>query len=222
MAELSVQPKKKKTPGLVWLLAAIALLIIILFLVRGCNGDNDAAVNTTDSSAVVGATTPAATTNDSAAAGRTPGADNWDDIDRSNAPSTMYEEVTDKNITVRGNDNYGIYSLGEDVLFDNGKSTIRQDAAQNLKQIATSINKRFNGGQVRVFGYTDSVGSAASNKQLAADRAAAVRGWLAANGSIDSGRISLNPIGEGRPVASNNTAEGRQQNRRVEIIARKP
>ena len=50
-------------------------------------------------------------------------------------------------------------------------------------------------------------------------RADAVKGWLQSNG-IDAGRISVNAIGEARPVASNSTEAGRQQNRRVEIVAR--
>jgi outer membrane protein OmpA-like peptidoglycan-associated protein len=218
MAELNVQPKKK-TSWLPWLIAAIVLLSLIFLLSRGCNdnsNDTGAGADTTSATqnggAEVGATTPAD--------GNMAGSGNWDNIDR-NAPAASYEEITDRNIDVRGNDNYGIYSLGESVLFDTDKSTIRKNAEQNLGQIAASINKRFNGGEVRVYGFTDSVGSAGYNKELAEQRAAAVRSWLAANGGMDSSRISVNPIGEGRPVASNSTEQGRQQNRRVEIIARK-
>jgi len=224
MAELNVQPKKRKTPGLIWLLVAIIILAIILLFQRSCNNTNDDTSTATDTSSnvTVGTTSPNTTTNnDTTVAGRTPGAGNWDDIDQ-HAPAATYNEITDKNISVRGTDNYGIYSLGENVLFDEGKSTIRPGAAQNLRQIAASINKRFKGGNVRVYGYTDSVGSTNYNKQLAEQRAAAVRSWLATNGDIDSTHISLNPIGEGRPLASNSTEQGRQQNRRVEIIARKP
>lgn len=215
MAELNVQPKKKSSI-LPWLIAAIVVIGLLFFLLRGCNNNDQngngvdttaAASTSTDTTAAVRTTTPA-------------NAGDWSNIDQ-NAPAASYQEITDKNIDVRGNDNYGIYSLGEDILFDNDKSTIRKSAEPNLKQIAASISQRFNGGDVRVYGFTDSVGSAGYNKDLAEQRAAAVRSWLATNAGIDSSRISLNPIGEGRPVASNNTAQGRQQNRRVEIIARK-
>jgi outer membrane protein OmpA-like peptidoglycan-associated protein len=110
--------------------------------------------------------------------------------------------------------------LGENILFDEGKSTIRADAEKNLKQVATSIAKRYNNGLVRVFGHTDAVGSAGYNKELAEQRAEAVRNWLVKNGNISEDRISLQPIGESNPVASNSTQEGRQQNRRVEIVAK--
>lgn len=214
MADLDVQPKKK-TSWLPWLIGAVILVLLLLLLMRGCNKTDTVAATTTDTTTAagnaagaVGTTTPANGT----------GA-NWDNIDR-NAPAASYEEITDKNISVRGNDNYGIYSLGENVLFETDKSTLRKDAEQNLKQIAASIDKRFKGGDIRVYGYTDSVGSKGYNKELAQQRAEAVRTWMAANG-MDSAKISLNAIGEGQPVATNATAGGRQQNRRVEVVARK-
>ena len=218
MAELNVQPKKKSS-FLPWLIGAIILIALLFFLLRGCNNNNnDQNGTTTDTTA---SAAPADTTANATVGTTTPqNAGDWSNIDQ-NAPAASYEEITDKNISVRGNDNYGIYSLGEDILFDEGKSTIRKSAEPNLKQIAASINKRFNGGEVRVYGFTDSIGSAGSNKELAEQRAASVRSWLVANSGVDSSRISLNPIGEGRPVASNDTEQGRQQNRRVEIIARK-
>ncbi len=217
MADLDVQPKKQ-TSWLPWLIAAIVLIGLLFFLLRGCNK--------TDAVATTGDTTNTATTDANAAGAvgtTTPAAGsgaNWDNIDR-NAPAASYDEITDKNINVRGNENYGIYSIGENILFETDKSTIRKDAAQNLKQLAASIDKRFKGGDLRVYGYTDSVGSKGYNKELAQQRAEAVRTWLAANGNIDSGKISINAIGEGQPVATNATAQGRQQNRRVEVVARK-
>ena len=222
MAETTVETKKRGIPCLGWLFIGIAVLVIILLLMRSCNNNNDDyTINTADTSTAVGATAPNTTTNDTSVAGRTPGADDWDDIEK-NSQNTSYSEVTDKNISVRGNDKYGVYSLGNDILFDLNKSSLRKGADQNLRQIAASINKRFQGGEVRIFGFTDSTGSTDYNKQLAEERAATVRNWLATKGGIDSIRISLHPIGEGRPVATNNTPQGREQNRRVEIIARKP
>ena len=211
MADLHVQPKKQSS-WLPWLIGALILIALLVFLLRSCNKTDAVGGTNTDSSATGGAvatTTPATT--------KTP---DWADLDK-NAPSANYDEITDKDISVRGNDNYGIYSLGENILFETGKSTIRTDAEQNLQQLAASIKKRFNGGDLRVYGYTDSVGTAGYNKDLAQQRAEAVKSWLATNAGIDSGKISINAIGEGAPVATNATASGRQENRRVEVVARK-
>ena len=213
MADLDVQPKKKSN-GWLWLLIALILLALLFFLSRSCNKDKgDAVAAPTDTSKVVtGVTTPAGASADNTG--------NWNDIDM-NAPAAKYDEITDPNINVRGNDNYGIYDIGENILFDEGKSTIRADAEKNLKELAASIQKRFSGGDVRIYGYTDATGSAGSNKELAQQRAEAVRTWLSANGGVTNDHLSINAVGEAKPVATNATEAGRQQNRRVEIVARK-
>lgn len=211
MADLNVQPKQKKSV-LPWLLLALGVIALIFFLMRGCNNDKGKEGATDSTSASTSST--GTTTDATGARGLA-----WGDVDF-NAPAAAYEEITDKNIDIRGNNNYGIYGLGENILFDEGKNTIRKDAEQNLKQITTSIEKRYKGGEVRVFGYTDAIGSAGYNKELAEQRATAVRDWLVKNGSISEDRISIEPVGEARPVASNSTEQGRQQNRRVEIVAK--
>lgn len=211
MADLNVQPKQKKSV-LPWLLLALGVIALIFFLMRGCNNDKGKEGATDSTSASTSST--GTTTDATGARGLA-----WGDVDF-NAPAAAYEEITDKNIDIRGNNNYGIYGLGENILFDEGKSTIRKDAEQNLKQVTTSIEKRYKGGEVRVFGYTDAVGSAGYNKELAEQRATAVRDWLVKNGSISDDRISIEPVGEARPVASNSTEQGRRQNRRVEIVAK--
>jgi outer membrane protein OmpA-like peptidoglycan-associated protein len=208
MAELNVQPKKK-TSILPWILLLLGIAVLIWFLTtRGDKNENNVATTGNDTVETAAVTTPAVSAN----------TDDWNGIDF-NAPAVNYEEITDKNINVRGNNNYGIYGLGENVLFDEGKATIRADAEANLKQIVGSISKRYTGGNVRVYGYTDAQGSADANKDLAQQRADAVKNWLQSNG-IDGSKISVNAIGEAQPVASNSTEQGRQQNRRVEIVAR--
>lgn len=203
MAELNVQPKKK-TNFLPWLLLLLGVLALLWFLFTRNKDDKEVAATTTTA-----ADTTTNTNNVTA---------DWDSVDF-NAPAVNYEEITDKNINVRGNSNYGIYGLGENILFDEGKAEIRSDAQANLKQIAGSIGKRYNGGEVRIYGFTDAQGTAAANKELAQQRADAVKGWLQSNG-MDAGHLSVNAIGEAQPVATNSTEAGRQQNRRVEIVAR--
>ena len=200
----------------------LGVAALIWFLTRDKDGKDAADASTTGVEETTTATDAAAGTT-GAAAGAAGAAvanstTNWDGIDF-NAPAVNYEEITDKNINVRGNEGYGIYGLGETILFDEGKATIRTDAEANLKQIAGSIDKRYNGGQIRVYGFTDAQGSAGSNKELAQQRADAVKAWMQSNG-VDAGRISVNAIGEAQPTATNNTEAGRQQNRRVEIVAR--
>ena len=210
MADLHVQPKKQSS-WLPWLIGAIIIIALLVFLLRTCN-KTDAVAGNTDSTAMGGAvatTTPAGT--------KTP---DWADVDRT-APVANYDEITNKNISVRENGNYGIYSLGENILFESGNNKIRNDAEQNLKELAASIRKRYNGGDLRIYGYTDSVGSKDYNKDLAQLRAEAVRNWLVSKAGIDADKISINAIGEGSPVATNATAAGRQENRRVEVVARK-
>src|SRR3954470_15909420 len=177
MAELNVQPKQKKS-FLPWLLLILGIIVLIFFLMRGCNNDKENTGRTKPTSAATNAAAAGSTAGASAGGADTASTAStglpWGTIDF-NAPMAKYDEITDKNISVRGSENYAIYGLGENILFDEGKNTIRTNAAQNLKQIAGSIDKRFKGASVRVYGYTDSVGSKGYNKELAEQRAEAVR-----------------------------------------------
>jgi outer membrane protein OmpA-like peptidoglycan-associated protein len=210
MADLNVEPKSSR-PWWLWLLLALAALAIILFLARGCDNDGevvDTNVTTTDTTQTV-TTTETETESD----------EDWNNLDR-NVPAATYEEITDRDITVRGNEEYAIYSLDETILFDTDSKAIRPEAEKKLQQVSASLGQRFANGKVRIYSYTDAKGSAGYNQQLAQARAESVRSWLVTNGKVSDGLISLHPVGEAQPVASNATAAGRQQNRRVEIIAR--
>ena len=207
MAELNVQPKSGR-PWWLWLLLALLALALLFFLFRSCNRDQG--TNTGDPGLATDSTTVSADANDL----------DWNGIDFG-APAATFEEITDADITVRGNEEYAIYSVDETILFDTDQNTIKAGAEQKLKQITESVGKRFAGGQVRVYGHTDAQGSAGYNLQLAEQRYEAVRSLLTQNGNITEDRISLHPVGESQPVASNATAEGRQQNRRVEIVVRR-
>lgn len=71
--------------------------------------------------------------------------------------------------------------------------------------------------RITVEGHTDNVGNAAANKELSRKRADSVRAWLVSQG-IDASRIETAGFGDSKPAADNTTAEGRQQNRRVELV----
>jgi outer membrane protein OmpA-like peptidoglycan-associated protein len=103
-----------------------------------------------------------------------------------------------------------------DVLFDFGKHTLRPEAREKLAKIA-GIVLAHPGLRLEVEGHTDSVGSDAFNQRLSEQRAASVRDYLNAQG-VSALNIAARGFGEAQPVASNDTAAGRQQNRRVELV----
>jgi outer membrane protein OmpA-like peptidoglycan-associated protein len=103
-----------------------------------------------------------------------------------------------------------------DVLFDTGKFTLRAGAREKLARVA-GILAGHPGLQLQVEGYTDSTGSEAFNQQLSEHRAASVRDYLTSAG-IAAGSVTAKGLGETLPVATNDTAAGRQQNRRVELV----
>lgn len=146
--------------------------------------------------------------------------DAWARVDW-NSPVVKYDEVKSSDVSIRGNEQYGIYGLGENVLFETGKAEIRPAAMDNLTQIAGSINQRYSEGKVKVYGYTDATGAADANEALSRQRADAVKNFLSGKGNIAADRITMRAEGESRPVASNDNAAGREQNRRVEIVAMK-
>ena len=149
-----------------------------------------------------------------------PMGDDWD-IVKLDLPDVKFPEVNLPDLKLRGNDEYTAYSLGENILFDSDKAEIKADAKEELEQISASIQQRYADGKVRIYGYTDSLDTKGHNKELAEKRAEAVKQWLVTNGKIAEDRISIHPLGEKNPVRTNATAEGREQNRRVEIVARK-
>jgi outer membrane protein OmpA-like peptidoglycan-associated protein len=116
--------------------------------------------------------------------------------------------------------------LAADVLFDFDKSNIRPQAEQALKQVATVLRERAK-GTVRVEGHTDSKGSDPYNQKLSVSRANSVKNWLVQKEGLKGVRFSTAGFGAKKPAVSNTKAdgsddpEGRQKNRRVEIIARK-
>ena len=103
----------------------------------------------------------------------------------------------------------------EGVNFETGKSTLTPESQAILNGVAESLvaNEEI---KVRVSGHTDSRGSAALNKRLSQARAEAVRQYLVDHG-VAAGRLTAVGYGPSKPIASNKTAEGRAQNRRVEL-----
>lgn len=101
------------------------------------------------------------------------------------------------------------------ILFDFDSAALRPTARTSLSELAASLAD-FEGAEVLVVGHTDSNGPAAYNQRLSERRASAAANYLIEQGLRPS-RISTMGNGESEPIASNETAEGRQQNRRVEV-----
>jgi OOP family OmpA-OmpF porin len=118
-------------------------------------------------------------------------------------PAPVFGEVVAEKIVLRG------------VNFDFDKSEVRPDAAVILDE-AVSILSGAPDGQVRVEGHTCSMGPDAYNQGLSERRAASVRKYLVEHG-IAASRLTSVGFGESRPIATNDTREGRALNRRVEL-----
>jgi outer membrane protein OmpA-like peptidoglycan-associated protein len=104
-----------------------------------------------------------------------------------------------------------------DVLFDFNKAILKPAAVSILKNYFTA--ERLAGiDSIRIEGHTDSIGTDSRNNQLSGQRSEAVRNWLLQNGLTSGTQLTLHAYGRSRPVASNQTAVGRAQNRRVELI----
>jgi outer membrane protein OmpA-like peptidoglycan-associated protein len=103
-----------------------------------------------------------------------------------------------------------------DVLFDTGKYSLRPLAREKLAKVAGIVSGHPSLRLV-VEGYTDSVGGDEYNQKLSEQRGGAVRDYLTQEG-MSAGSVTARGFGKSQPVASNDTAQGRQQNRRVEIV----
>lgn len=101
------------------------------------------------------------------------------------------------------------------ILFDVNQSTLRSAAQQNLSDLAASLEE-YEGTDVLVVGHTDSTGEASYNQGLSERRADAARNYLLGAG-LDPDRVTAMGMGEEEPVDTNDTLEGRQANRRVEV-----
>lgn len=103
-----------------------------------------------------------------------------------------------------------------DVLFDTAKSTLRPAAREKLAKVAGIVSGH-PGLRLDVEGHTDSVGTDEYNQKLSEERGASVRDYLTREG-MASASVTMKGFGENQPIATNDTAEGRQKNRRVELV----
>lgn len=114
-----------------------------------------------------------------------------------------------------------VITLSGSVLFTTGQATLLPIAQQSLDRVAEALKAQGEDKRIIIEGHTDSRGSDLTNQQLSLARASAVRDYLVSRG-IPANRVEAVGKGESQPIADNATAEGRANNRRVEIIVRNP
>jgi len=122
-------------------------------------------------------------------------------------PGTTVERVGDDALLVH---------FDSDVLFAVDSASLTPASRQTLEEVA-AVLAEYSKTAVVVQGHTDSTGSEQHNQALSERRAAAVRAYLVARG-VDAERLAAFGYGEDMPVASNASASGRQQNRRVDVL----
>ena len=129
----------------------------------------------------------------------------------------LKEQTAGSGVDVTETDNGSaiLVNLPDGVTFDVGSATLKPEFRATLDKVAQSLIQYPN-SLVDVYGHTDSTGSDAFNQTLSESRARTVMNYLISRG-VPAARLRSQGFGETMPVASNDTAEGRQRNRRVEI-----
>ncbi len=135
-------------------------------------------------------------------------------LDRQEAE--LRQSLGNDNVTITNTGDRLIVTLPQDILFATDSTSVRPDLQRDLGTVARNL-QAYPSSTVQVIGHTDSDGEAAYNQQLSEGRARAVANVLINNG-VAGGRIQAFGRGESQPIASNLSAQGKAQNRRVEIV----
>ena len=132
--------------------------------------------------------------------------------------AAQLRSTTSSNINVTNTGNELVVNMPQDLLFATDSSNLRADLQADLQAVSRNL-VQYPNSTIQIAGHTDNTGSAAYNQALSERRASAVAQVLIRNG-VPANRISSYGMGLSQPVASNATAEGRAQNRRVDIVIR--
>jgi len=134
----------------------------------------------------------------------------------------LRREINDKNVKLEMMEKGLVITFLADIMFDSGKAKIRSQAYNALNKIAEVLKADVPNLNVGIEGHTDNIAikysNWKSNWELSTSRALSVLHYLADKEGISPDRLSAIGYGEFRPVASNDTREGRKLNRRVEIV----
>lgn len=130
------------------------------------------------------------------------------------AQEAALREGMDGSVSIINTGSQLIVSLPEEITFATNSAVVKSSLVDDLEKLAASMNDYPN-TTIEVVGHTDNTGTSSYNQALSEQRARAVRGILI--NTVDPRRVIAYGVGETRPIASNATASGRQENRRVEI-----
>jgi len=119
--------------------------------------------------------------------------------------------------TVSKTDEGVVLTFESDVLFATNSSYLSEKAKGTMKNMVAYINKNYPNARIQINGHTDSTGEADYNQWLSEKRAASVKTFAVGLG-LNESNITTKGYGKTKPVATNSTKEGRQKNRRVEVI----
>lgn len=132
------------------------------------------------------------------------------------------QEISDKQVKLQMMEKGLVITVVGDLLFDSGKAKIRQEAHSLLDKVASVLKDNMADFNIGVEGYTDNQpikhSGWKSNWELSTARALSVLHYMVSKEDISPDRLSAIGYGEYRPLASNDSREGRQINRRVEIV----
>ncbi len=127
----------------------------------------------------------------------------------------LRQELLSTGVQVQQIDNKIVLIMPGNITFGTNQATIEPQFEPILASVAKVI-KEYDKTKIQIIGYTDNTGSIATNNTLSLRRANAVSNFLRLNG-VDINRIIVDGLGPQNPIASNKTAKGREQNRRVEM-----
>ena len=150
--------------------------------------------------------------------------DQVSDLERAKAEleDRLRNEINNKDVTVKMMEKGLVITFVSEVLYDSGKDSLRPEAVDSLQKIAKVLNTTVKDLKVGIEGHTDNVpikySGWKSNWELSAARALSVLHFMVEEEGINPDRVSATGYGEYQPVADNDTPEGRQKNRRVEIV----
>jgi chemotaxis protein MotB len=133
----------------------------------------------------------------------------------------LKKEIADKQVKLEMAERGLVLTFVSEVLFDSGKAALRSEAKESLAKVAAVIREKVSDREIGIEGHTDNepikVSGWKSNWELSTTRATSVLHHLDEKG-VNPRRLVASGYGEYRPVASNDSSKGRQQNRRVEIV----